>query len=131
MRTFAQKQENNSANYICQVYENQSVVYWASPRVSSILHLQLTIRNQAVQRLLQSKTKNNKATSKGNISTGLAHDFSRIPVHSSRHSNIQPKLRVGIPGVKYGQRAEPVQRMVEEEPLQGKFTISKAIAQSQ
>ncbi len=80
--------------------------------VSPILHVQRIIGNQAVQRLLQAKTEDHEA----NISTGIGHDFSRITAHASGHSNIQSKLRVGAPGVKYEQKGDRVAEQVIQMP---------------
>jgi hypothetical protein len=50
--------------------------------VNSILHLQRTIGNQAVQRLLKENTANIKGDSTTTEIAGFSHDFSRIPVYS-------------------------------------------------
>jgi hypothetical protein len=84
MRTFAQKssatQQTTSAN---SMLPGRSY-FGPSREVSSILHLQHTIGNAAVQRLLEA----NKGEVEGASTTiGLAHfghDFSRIPVHAER-----------------------------------------------
>ena len=52
--------------------------------VNTILHLQRTIGNQAVQRLLQSNAGELQMASSSLASPRFAHDFSRIPVHASQ-----------------------------------------------
>jgi hypothetical protein len=106
MRSFAQKpkasQQSESARSSMpgRAHSGQSLA------VSSILHLQHTIGNQAVQRLLKPRTEDLKASSASSASAGLVYDFSRIPVHSSTRSNIQPKLKVNAPEDIYEQEAD-------------------------
>jgi hypothetical protein len=84
MRTFAQKpkatQQTTSAKstLLARTHLGQS------REVNSLLHLQRTIGNQAVQRLLQTRAGELEATSSSLASSRFAHDFSRIPVHSSQ-----------------------------------------------
>ena len=52
--------------------------------VNSILHLQRTIGNQAVQRVLQSNAEEPQGASSTLASPRFAHDFSRIPVSASQ-----------------------------------------------
>jgi hypothetical protein len=54
-----------------------------SPEVSSIRHLQRTIGNQAVLRLLQAKSDGLEAVSDATASGHFGHDSSRIPVFST------------------------------------------------
>jgi hypothetical protein len=80
--------------------------------VQSILHLQQTIGNLAVHRLLHSKTGDLEASSATKSSAWFAPEFNRIPVHASGHSNIQPKLQVNAPGDIYEQEADRVTNQV-------------------
>ncbi len=107
-----------------------------------VLQLQHTIGNQAVQRLLQSKTEDLEARPVSKASTAFADDFSRLPMHTSVHSSKQPKLKVNGSGDQHEQEAdwvanqamqmpEPqVQRQPKEEGevLQSKFTPGDAAA---
>ncbi len=72
----------------------------------SILHLQRTIGNQAVQRMLQADAKELEAGSASSGPTGFVHDFSRIPLHANSRVDIQPKLEVNAPGDIYEQEAD-------------------------
>jgi len=87
MRTFVQKPKatqqtaSDKSTKLCRTNFGQS------REVNSILHLQRTIGNQAVQRLLPFENENLEAKSIRNISTKLGHDFSRI----------QAKLKVSTP----------------------------------
>ena len=113
MRTFAKKpkatQQTTSAK--------STIPSRSLPRqnrdIHPILHLQRTIGNQTVQRLLHSKTEDLEASSAINTSTRFALDFSQIPVHANADSNLQPKLKVNAPGDKYEQEADQVMRMPE------------------
>src|SRR5260221_318012 len=66
--------------------------------VNSILPLQRTIGNQAVQRLRQAKSDGLEAISDAIASGRFGHDFSRIPVHAKASVKIQSKLAVNTPG---------------------------------
>jgi len=124
MCTFAQKQKTNQkANQ-----QTTSAKFFAKPshahsgqnrEVNSILHLQRTIGNQAVQQLQRSNTEDLKMSPASNASTAFAHNFSRIPVHASARNNKQPKLKVNAPGDIHGQEAEraadQVMRMPESQ----------------
>lgn len=73
--------------------------------VNSILHLQRTVGNQAVQRLLEASTRNVKRDSVTD-NAGVGHDFSQIPVHANAHVEIQPKLTISTPGDIFEQEAD-------------------------
>lgn len=93
MYTFAQKPKATQKTTSAKTTLSARARFGHSREVKSILHLQRTIGNQAVQRLLQSKTEDSKenATS-SNASTGFAHDFSQIPVHTN--TNVQQSMGV-------------------------------------
>jgi len=80
--------------------------------VSFILHLQRTIGNHAVQRLLQSNAEEFAAHSPTNASGHFTRDFSRLPLHAYPPTNVQPKLEVNVPGDKYEQEADRVAEQV-------------------
>ena len=68
-----------------------------SHEVNSILHLQRTIGNQAVQRMLQTDAEELGARSTAVVSPRFAHDFSQISVHAPAAGTIQAKLTVNTP----------------------------------
>ena len=84
--------------------------------VNSILHLQRTIGNQAVQRLQQSNAEERNNTLTGTISPHFGHDFSRIPIHPPAAGAIQTKLAINKPGDKYEQEADRVADKVMRMP---------------
>lgn len=94
MRTFAPKQKPNqqaeSANHTGKLFTQNHAA-------RSLLHLQRTIENHAVQRLLQTSTNELEGHSATGASTRLAHDFSRISLYMKAPAGIQPKLSVGRP----------------------------------
>lgn len=122
MRTFAQKPQATQQTKTTKSTKVGRALSGQSRVVHSRLYLQRMNGNQALQRLLQSKTEDLEVSSVSNASTGFAHDFSRIPVHTSARSNIQPKLRVNAPGDMYEQEAERISNQVMRMPdsqLQG------------
>jgi hypothetical protein len=83
--------------------------------VNSIPHLQRTIGNQAVQRLLEPSTRNVKGDSvTDNASVG--HEFGRLPVHAKVHAEIQPRLTIGTPGDILEQKADRAAEQVMHMP---------------
>jgi hypothetical protein len=83
MHTFAQKPKTTQ-----QITPEKSTVpsrahFGQSPEVSSTLHLQRTIGNQAALPLLQAKSHGLEAASNATASGHFGHDFSRIPVFST------------------------------------------------
>jgi Domain of unknown function (DUF4157) len=116
MRTFAQKPKTTQLTETVKSPTPGRAHFGQSRGVSSILHLQRTIGNQDVVRLLQNKTEDLEEGSLTGASSRLTHDFSRIPVHSSGHSTIQPQLRVDAPEDAYEQEADRVADAVMRQP---------------
>lgn len=79
-----------------------------SREVSSILHLQRTIGNDAIPRLLQSNAEEFEACLASSGRTGFAHDFSQTPLHLQGRAHIQRKLKVSTPGDLCEQEADRV-----------------------
>lgn len=116
MRTFAQKPKATQQTTSAKSNKSSQVQFRQSHKVSSILHLQRTIGNQAVQRLLQSNAEELSATTATTASARYGHDFRRIPVHAIADSNLQPKLKVNAPRDQYEQEADRVADMVMRMP---------------
>jgi hypothetical protein len=74
------------------------------------------IGNQAVQRLLETEAENHKEGSIPNASTRFTHDFSRIPLHPTTPTKIQPKLEINTPGDRYEREADCVAEQVMRMP---------------
>lgn len=86
------------------------------PAVRSILHLQRTIGNQGVQRLLRANHEQPEASSASSTSSAVTHDFSRIPVFSPSPLLVQPELIVNTTGDKYEREADRVAGQVMDMP---------------
>lgn len=108
MRTFAQKPKGTQQTTSAKSTKPSRSFVGQSRDVQYILHLQRTIGNQSVLKLLQTTTDNVDTSSATSISTRFSHDFSQIPVHASVQRSIQPKLKVGCQGDKYEQEADQV-----------------------
>ena len=108
MRTFAHKQKPTQPTKSSNSARSGRAYSAQSREVRSILHLQCTIGNHAVQRLLQSNAEELHAESATPASTRFGHDFSRIPLFSPVPIQIQPKLAVSAPGDMYEQEADRV-----------------------
>ena len=102
MRTFAQIQK--PAQQAKTVSSSTHSRAWSSQNQTarSILHLQRTIGNQAVQRFPHSNVEEFEAGSTTIETTGFGHDFSRIPIFRPSPVRVQPKLTVSAPGDMYG-----------------------------
>jgi len=83
-----------------------------SREVNSILHIQRTIANQAVQRLLQTNAQEPEAGLTGPAARRSGHDFSRIPVHPPSAGAIQTKLAINKLGDSYEQEADRLAEQV-------------------
>jgi peptidoglycan hydrolase-like protein with peptidoglycan-binding domain len=99
MHTFAQKQKST-----------QKAISGQSREVSSILHLQRTMENQAVQPLLQTN-----GTEREGSSPRFVHDFSQIPVHGNASANLQTK-HDNLPGDKSEQDTRSMVDQVTQVP---------------
>jgi hypothetical protein len=81
--------------------------------VNSILHLQRTIGNRAVQRLLEANSEDVKRHDSSITEIAcFGHDCSRIPTHSPTAGAIQTKLTINQPGDSYEQEADRVSEQV-------------------
>ena len=108
MRTFEQKQNPPQQTKSADCRRSGRAFSGQNHEVRSILHLQRTIGNHAVLRLLQSRTEDLDESLLASASPRFAYDFSRIPVHRSGRAKIQPKLTISTPGDIYEQEADRV-----------------------
>jgi len=118
MRTFVQKPKAPQQAKPAKPTIRGRAHFEQSHDVNSILHLQRTIGNQAVQRLVQANAEELHRGSATTASTRFAHDFSRIPIHCPVAGAIQTKLAISQPGDEYEQEANHVaeQIMLMSEP---------------
>jgi hypothetical protein len=87
-----------------------------SPEVKSILHLQRTIGNQAVQRMLQTDAGQPEAELTGPASPRFGQDLSRIPIHPPAAGAIQTKLAINELGDGYEEDADRMAEQVMRTP---------------
>jgi hypothetical protein len=116
MKAYAHKQNQPQQQVSSDISRSRARSLAATPMVDSIMHLQSTIGNQAVQRLLHSNAENLDVGSDTSATARFAHDFSRIPVHSKAPGKLQAKLRVNTPGDIYEQEADRVAEQVTSMP---------------
>ena len=121
MRTYAQKQKPSpQSKFVGSKSENQVREFFPQNHaVRSIFHLQRTIGNRAVLRLLQANTKELKKTSAATVSNRFAHDFNQIPVPASASNNIQLKLKINAPRDIYEQEADRVANQMLQQEIPG------------
>jgi hypothetical protein len=116
MRAFLQKQ-NQPRRASSNITRSSTVAPAASHPAHPILHLQRTIRNQAVQRLLgQAEPDDFEARFSIKEVTRFAHKFSQIPVHATSPAGVQAKLTVSAPGDSYEQEADRASEQVMRSP---------------
>src|SRR5215210_3751444 len=82
----------------------------------SILHLQRTIGNQAVQRMLQTGAEEPETDLTRPALLRFEHNFSRIPLHPPAAGAIQAKLAINEPGDSDEQEADHVAEQVMRTP---------------
>lgn len=116
MRTFALKQKPTQEAKSVSSARRGWAFSGQSHDVRSILHLQRTIGNQAVQRMLQADGKKLEAGSASSAPTSFVHYFSRIPIFSTSTVRVQPKLTVSPPGVMYEEEPDRVPDQVMRMP---------------
>lgn len=98
MRTFAQKPKASQQPTSPKSTIPSRAHFGQSREANSIPHLQRTIGNQAVRRMLQT---NAEELEEGLASTALprfAYDFSQIPVHPRSQAIVHAKLTESLPG---------------------------------
>ncbi len=112
MRTFAQKPKAHQQATPAKSTVPSRAHFRYSHEMNSILHLQRTIGNQAVQQILQAKAEELWTGAATTSSPHFGHDFSHIPVHPKSPANVQTTLTVARPGDLYEQEADYVSEQV-------------------
>jgi len=97
MRTFAAKQKATQQTPSAKPTIPGRVHFGQSRDANSILHLQRTIGNQAVQPLLDANAEVSEVGSGATTTARLAYNFGRIPVYAKAPGKIQTKLMVNTP----------------------------------
>jgi hypothetical protein len=94
MRTFVHKQKPTQQTKSSNSARSGRAFSAQSREVRSTLHLQRTMGNHAVQRLVQSNAEELHAESATPASTRFGHNFSRIPIFSPSPVQVHPKPKV-------------------------------------
>jgi hypothetical protein len=116
MRTFAEKPKGTQPTKSANSSSLGRAHVGQGHDLNSTLHLQRTIGNQAVLRLLQNNTEQRNAELIGTASPYLGRDFARVPVTPPKAGAIQTKLAISAPGDEYEQEADRVAVQVMHMP---------------
>jgi hypothetical protein len=116
MRSFAQKLEATQQTTSAKSTIPSRAHFGQSREVNSMLHLQRTIGNQAVQRILQTHAEDPDVGLTAAVSPRFGHDFSQISIHPPAAGVIQAKLAIGKPGDEHEQEADRVSEQVMRIP---------------
>lgn len=124
MRTFAQKQNQPQKPVSSSLSLSNTAARGLHHPADRILHLQRTIGNQAVLRMLQTQAEEPEAGLAAVVSPRFGHDFSRISIHPPASTVPQTKLVINTPGDRYEQEADHVAERVMRMPEPGALAVS-------
>ena len=118
MRTFSQKSKTTQPTTSTKSSTRSRTRVGQSHDPTSILNLQRTIGNQALQRILRSHAEEPELKAGLTVTTSprSGHNFARIPVSPSKAGTLQTKLAINEPGDKYEQEADRVADQVMRMP---------------
>lgn len=116
MHTFAEKPKATQQATSAKATARTPPSFGHSHEVNSILHLQRTIGNQALQRWLQTNAEERKTALTNTAPAHFGHDFSRIPLHPPISRAMQMKLAISKRGDKYEQEADRIASQVIDMP---------------
>lgn len=116
MRTFAQKPKGAKQTRPAKSPKPGRSVDGQNRDLHSMPHLQRTIGNQAIQRLLKANIEAMETGSDAALSTRFAHDFNKMPLYAKADGRIQPKLTIGTPDDIYEREADRVAEQVMHMP---------------
>ena len=110
MRTYGQKHQQSQQGKSGDITRPRAAA--RSREVHPILHLQRTIGNQAVLRMLQTQAEESNVKLTAAASPCFRHDFSHIPIHPPAARAIQTKLAINKSGDQYEQEADRISEQV-------------------
>ena len=110
MRKCAQKQKQTQRSYFTTLERPGKATSKLSDDIHSILHLQRTIGNQAVLRMLKVKDENFDVEQPTTKSSRFGHDFSRVTIYPTLRETVKTKLPINKPGDKCEREADRVAR---------------------
>src|SRR5574337_321777 len=108
MHTFAQKQNSTQRTKSAGSTTHGKTSFVQNHEAHSILHLQRTVGNQAVRRLLRANAEKLEVGSATTVTTRFAHDFSQIPVYTNAPVRVQAKLTISTPCDIYDPEADRI-----------------------
>lgn len=112
MRTFVERPKITQHTTSAKSTIPARAHFGQSREVNSILHLQRTIGNQALQRIFQTHTEGLNAGLPGPTSSRFRSAFSRSSTHPQTEGVLQTKLNVNRPGDQCEQEADRVSQQV-------------------
>jgi hypothetical protein len=116
VRTFMQKPKPTQQTMSAKSTISGRAHFEQSRKVDSMLHLQHTIGNQAVQQMMQTNAEELEEGLASTILPRFAHDFSQIPVHPKSPAYVQAKLRISSPGNSHEQEADRISEQMMRMP---------------
>jgi len=116
MRTFAEKPKKTQPTASAKASSVSRAHVGQGHDPNSILYLQRTIGNQAVNRLLQANATELEGGRANTTTPHFGHEFSRIPITPPKAGAIQTKLAINKPGDEYEQEADSVAEQVMHRP---------------
>ena len=119
MRTFAPKPKVTRQTKPAESTKPGRALSGRSRDLRPVLHAQRTTGDHAVQRLPQAKAEDIEARSASDAS-GLAQDFSRIPVYPPARRGKRLRLKVSVAGDRHEQEAD---RLAEQVMRQGEPAV--------
>src|SRR5262245_29337522 len=112
MQTFPQKQNQVQKPISSSITQPNMAPQRPDHSEHPILHLQRTVGNQALLRMLQTHNEEPDVGLTAAASSRFGRDFSRIPAPAPAAGRIQAKLTVNTPGDIYEQEADAVAEQV-------------------
>src|SRR5215217_8938546 len=106
MRTFARTQHQPQKQVSANWFRSNTAAAGSTPRSHPILHLQRTIGNQAVLRMMLANAEEANVSLASAASPRFARDVSPIPRQPPAGGAIPPKLAIDEPGDAYEQEAD-------------------------
>lgn len=145
MKAFAQKQNQPQRQVLSSLTRTNAITPEPNHYINHILHLQRTMGNLAVQRLLRTPAEGHEVGLISTAASRFSHDSSRISAHAPAVRTIETNLTVNTPGDVHEQEADavaeqvlrmatpevpPVQRQPKEEKLIRRKTAGDAEMQT-
>jgi hypothetical protein len=115
MRVFAQTQ-NRPHKQVSSSFARSNTANGPNHLADFSLHLQRTIGNQALLRMLQTRAEAPEVELTGTASARFGHDFRRVPGRRPAPEAIQIKPAINQPGDKFEQEADRVSERVMRMP---------------